>query len=307
MCAGLASFNDQGMRPLAMRILITGASGQLGAYLIDRLVDCNHDIVAWSGTEPGRRQGVSITPVDLLDPWTTIQALDDADADAIIHAAAISAADAVRSDPARARAINVDATERIAEWANRHDRRLVFTSTDLVFDGTRAWNSESDAAEPILAYGRTKRDAEAAVLRHSKGVVARVALLYGPSRCGRPYFFDRAIEAIRQGKPQTFFEDEYRTPLDLATAAEILVRLAESDFSGLVNVAGSERVSRYELMNRAAIELGLDSSLVRRGRRADAALPEARPADVSLDTSKLASTFPDLTRPTIEEALQGSV
>ena len=287
-----------------MRILLTGASGQLGAYLIDRLIDRNHEIVAWSGTEPGRRRSVPLTPVDLLDASRTNQALGAANPDAIIHAAAISAADAVRSDLGRARAINVDATGRIAEWADRHDRRLVFTSTDLVFDGTRAWNRELDPAEPILAYGRTKREAEAAVLRTSKGVVARVCLLFGPSRCGRPYFFDRAVEAIREGKSQTFFEDEYRTPLDMATAAEILVRLAESDLTGLFHVAGTERVSRFELMRRASTALGLDASLVHPGRRADVALPEPRPADVSLDTTRLAQEFPDLRRPTIEEALR---
>ncbi len=109
----------------------------------------------------------------------------------------MSAADAVRLDPTRASAINVDATRRIADWSDRHDRRLVFTSTDLVFDGSRPWNREDDPAEPILAYGRTKRLAESAVLGVSKGIVARLSLLYGPTRCGRPSFFDQAIRAIR--------------------------------------------------------------------------------------------------------------
>ena len=288
-----------------MRILVTGASGQLGAYLIDRLLRTDHAIVAWSGTEASMRHGVAIRPVDLTDSEATERSLDESRPDAIIHAAAVSAADAVRLDPVGARAINVDATVRIADWADRHGRRLVFTSTDLVFDGSRPWNREVDPAGPLLDYGRTKQEAEPAVLATPGGVVARICLLFGPSRCGRPYFFDRAVEAIRRGEPRSFFEDEYRTPLDLATAAEILVRLAGGDLSGLFHVAGRERVSRFELMRRASAILGLDPGLVRPNRRADADLPEPRPADVSLDASKLASAFPDLERPSIEDALTG--
>jgi dTDP-4-dehydrorhamnose reductase len=295
---------DRGGARTAMRILVTGASGQLGTYLVDRLVGGGHDVVAWSGTTPGVRRGIPLIPVDLLDGPATIRSLDEADPDAVIHAAAISATEAVRLDPPRASAINVEATARIAGWCERRGARLVFTSTDLVFDGSGPWNREEDHADPILAYGETKRRAEPAVLDTSKGVVARLSLLFGPSICGRPSFFDRAVAAIRLGGPRSFFEDEFRTPLDLTTAAEVLVRLAEGDRAKLFHVAGRERMSRFELMRRAAITLGLDHELVRPSRVAEANLPEPRPADVSLDTTKLASTFPDLHRPTIEEALR---
>jgi dTDP-4-dehydrorhamnose reductase len=287
-----------------MRILLTGASGQLGAYLIDRLLVEGHEPVAWSGREPGDRGGIEFRPVELADDEATGKALDEADPEVILHAAAIRATDAVLRDPDRAQAINVRATRRLAEWSALRGRRLVFTSTDLVFDGSRAWNREDDPAEPILAYGRTKREAESAVLGVPGGIVARVSLLYGPSRCGRPYFFDNSIAAIRRGDPVVSFEDEHRTPLDMATASEILVRLATSRETGLFHVAGTERVSRFELMRRSAGALGLDPTLIRPNRRADVALPEPRPADVSLDTSKLATAFPDLKRPTIEEALR---
>jgi dTDP-4-dehydrorhamnose reductase len=286
-----------------MRILITGASGQLGAYLIESLGRTDHEILAASGSEIGQRSGVPLRPIDLTDPRSLNSLLEDWQPDAILHAAALSATEAVRLDPERAKAINIDATSQMADWASRHSRRLVFTSTDLVFDGNRPWNREADPAQPLLAYGRTKLAAEASVLGCSGGIVARICLLYGPSKCGRPSFFDRAIEAIRQGQPQSFFEDEFRTPLDLSTAAKILIRLVESDLAGLYHVAGLERVSRFELMRRSVEALGLDVSLVRANRRADVSLPEPRPSDVSLETTKLAEALPDLDRPTIEAGL----
>jgi dTDP-4-dehydrorhamnose reductase len=288
-----------------MRVVLTGSSGQLGPYLVDRLAAAGHELRAWSGTETGTRGGYPLMPVELTDAGAIDRALGEADPEVIVHAAAISTADAVRQDLARARAVNIEATSRLADWCRRHDRRLVFCSTDLVFDGTRSWYREEAEAHPVLAYGQTKRAAEPAVLAIPRGLVARVSLLYGPAREGRPTYFDRTVAGLRAGQPQTFFEDEFRTALDYATAAAILTRLVTSGATGLLHVAGRERVSRFELMGRAAAALSFDANLVRANRQADAALSEPRPADVSLDTSRLASLFPDLARPTIEEAVVG--
>ena len=105
------------------------------------------------------------------------------------------------------------------------------------------------------------------------------------------------------GTPQAFFEDEFRTPLDYATAARVLVRLAESDAQGIIHLGGPERVSRFELMRRAATALGARPELVRANRRGDGALLEPRPGDVSLDTGLLRGMFSGLVIPGIEEAL----
>jgi dTDP-4-dehydrorhamnose reductase len=288
-----------------MRVVLTGSSGQLGAYLVARLVEAGHEVRAWSGTETGTRDGRPLLPVELTDPKAIDRALAEADPEVILHAAAISTADAVRRDLARARAVNVEATAQLADWCQRHDRRLVFTSTDLVFDGARSWYREEDEAHPVLAYGQTKRAAEPAVLAIPRGLVARVSLLYGPARAGRPTYFDRTVTGLRAGELQTFFEDEFRTALDYATAAAILTRLVTSDATGLLHVAGRERISRFTLMRRAAVALGFDSDLIHANRQADAALAEPRPADVSLDTRRLDVLFPDLARPTIEEAVTG--
>lgn len=287
----------------SMRILLTGASGQLGAYLIESLTRSGEvELIAWSGRSTGERAGVPFRSVDLADLRSIGRELDRADPDALIHAAAISAAGDCFRDPGLANRVNREATDQIAAWCHRKGRRMVFTSTDLVFDGSRAWNSEEDPAQPILTYGQTKREAESAVLALPEGLVARMSLMYGPSRMGQAAYLDRSLESLRQGEPQRFFEDEFRTPLDLASAAEILSRLVISDANGLIHVAGLERVSRFDLMRRLAVALGLDSSLVLPNRQADVSTPEPRPADASLATHRLASLLPDFTRPTIEEA-----
>jgi dTDP-4-dehydrorhamnose reductase len=287
-----------------MRIVVTGASGQLGSYLLaDLLRAGQHVVFPWSRGTVGKRLGAELRPVDLTDEQTVTSALAEADPDVIIHAAAISAADQLRRAPEEGWTVNVQGTRQLAAWCRDRGRRLIFTSTDLVFDGTRGWYREDDEPNPVLAYGRTKAAAEPLVLQVQGGLVARISLLYGPSRAGRDSFFDRALAGLRAGQSQVFFEDEFRTPLDYATAARALIRLAEAHAQGIVHVAGRERVSRYQLMQRVARALELDPGLVRANRREDANLAEPRPADVSLETSRLDSLLPDLDRPSIETTM----
>lgn len=286
-----------------MRIVVTGASGQLGSYLIDRLIEGSHEIDAWSGQTIGERGGIRFRPVDLTDRGAVRRALADADPDAVIHAAAISSAEVARRDPARSHAINVDATRLLSEWAAEHNRRLVYTSTDLVFDGQKSWYREDDPAHPILVYGQSKLAAEPSVLATPNGLVARLSLLYGPSRCQRAGFFDRALASLRAGNPQAFFVDEYRTPLDYATAASLLVRLTLSETRGILHLGGTERLSRFELMRRAALASDIDPGLVLPNHRAEVAMPEPRPADVSLDCTRAHRLFDDLVWPNVENAL----
>ena len=286
-----------------MRILVTGASGQLGSYLLDQLIAEPHEVIAWSGSSAGRQAGFHLRQVDLTDEQGVAAALEDANPDLLIHAAAMSSAEAVHCDRVRGWAVNVAGTHLLADWTARHDRRVVLTSTDLVFDGLKSWNREDDPAEPILDYGRTKRAAEPFVLAVPRGLVARISLLYGPTRSAREGFFDRAIDALRQGQQRTFFSDELRTPIDYLTASQMLIRLALSELTGIIHVGGRERLSRYELMRRAAIALGIDPVLISPNRRADVRVAEPRPADTSLDTTRLCRLVPDFERPGIEAAL----
>ncbi|WP_165247768.1 SDR family oxidoreductase [Paludisphaera soli] len=277
-----------------MQIVLTGATGRLGAYVREPLARTGSEVVAWGGAGD----------VDLEDPAAIARELDRADADAVLHLAAISDAETCRREPERARRINVEAVSSIAAWCRAKGRRLVFTSTDMVFDGGKPWASEADEPRPILAYGATKRAAELEALQAADAAVVRVALMYGPTRCGRETFYDKAVANLRAGSVQTFFDDEFRTPLDYATAAKAIVALVVSDFRGVVHLGGRERVSRFEMMKRVARGLGLDESLVRSNSRADAVFAEPRPADVSMDTSRLAALLPSLDRAPIEEAVR---
>jgi dTDP-4-dehydrorhamnose reductase len=148
-------------------------------------------------------------------------------------------------------------------------------------------------------------EAEQAVLAVARAVVARVSLLFGPTLCGRPSFFDEQVSALRAGREVTLFSDEWRTPLDCATAAQGLLALAGSDLTGIIHLGGPERLSRLEMGQRLAAFLGVSASAIRAVRRQDVPAPEPRPRDVSLDSSRWRRLFPQQPSPSWAEALGG--
>jgi dTDP-4-dehydrorhamnose reductase len=179
----------------------------------------------------------------------------------------------------------------------------VLVSTDLVFDGEHAPYREEDTPAPLSVYGKTKVTAEEAVRSLPRGVVARLSLLYGPSLSGRPSFFDEQAAALRAGRPVTLFDNEWRTPLDLATAARALTALAASDVTGIVHIGGPQRLSRLEMGRQLAKFLGVERPNLVVVSRNDHPAAEPRPRDTSLDSSRWRGLFPSLPWPAWEEAL----
>jgi dTDP-4-dehydrorhamnose reductase len=287
-----------------MRLLVTGAGGQLGAYLLRELSSRASAVVAWSGSRQGKLFGVRLTPVDLTDRAAVTLAFRAARPDAMIHCAALSSVAGCHRDPARAESVNVGGTQLLAELADEVRARLLYVSTDLVFDGERGGYRELDAPAPLSVYGRSKALAEEAVRASARGLVVRVSLLFGPTLIGRPSYFDEQLAALRQRRPCTLFSDEWRTPLSLATAARSLVELAVSDHAGVLHLGGPERMNRLEMGQRLAAHIGADASVIVPARRKDVVAPEPRPRDTSLDSSRWRGLFPHEPWPGYEQSLE---
>lgn len=286
-----------------MRILLTGASGQLGSYLLREIVKRDIPVVAWSGTRNGQLSGVDLVPVDLADPDQVSVAFRRARPTAVIHAAAVAAMTECRRYPERARQVNTAASSLLAELAEQAGARILFVSTDLVFDGEKGWYREDDPPSPLSVYAQTKAAAENAVLAVPRGIVLRVSLLFGPSIAGRRSFFDEQLEALREGRPITLYEDEWRTPLGLVTAAQALLAVVRSDTLGILHLGGPERMSRLEMGLRLASFLGVDPSSVVAQSRNRVPAAEPRPRDTSLDATRWRQLFPAQPWPCLQEAL----
>src|SRR5215469_2727738 len=275
-----------------MRILVTGASGLLGNYLLRNLAQRDHRVTAWSGSQPSKAFGFQLVPVPLADGDAVRQSLLAARPDLILHAAAMASVANCFRTPELAWHVNAEATRELVALAAQLSARLLLVSTDLVFDGRQGGYREGDEARPLSIYGRTKLAAEEAALSYDRSAVVRVSLLFGPALGQRRSFFDEQVAAIKEARPCRLFSDEWRTPLALSTAAAALIEIAESDFTGLLHLGGPERMSRLEMGERLARVLGCDASSLVAVTRDAAAADEPRPRDNSLDSSHWRNLFP---------------
>lgn len=286
-----------------MRLLLTGASGNLGSYILREILRRGERVVAWSGRRQGELFGCPLRPVDLALPDAVASAFGDARPEGVLHTAALASVSDCHRDPQRAERVNANGSAILAELADRAKIPFLHVSTDMVFDGERAPYRVEDAVAPVSVYGRTKAEAERVVLAYPRNTVVRVPLLFGPTRTSRPSFFDQQLLALRQGQRITLFYNEWRTPLSLLVAARTLLVLVASAPCGLLHVGGPERLSRLEMGQRLAVFLGCDKGGVEAISRTRVAAAEPRQADLSLDSSRWRSLFPRQEWPAWDEAL----
>jgi dTDP-4-dehydrorhamnose reductase len=215
-----------------MRILITGGRGQLGRELVRAL----------TGNELFR---LGLPEVDIQDPGI-IQTILDAEPEVVIHAAALTDVDACELDPERAYRINATGTKHVAEAASRLTAKLVYISTDYVFDGTKQEPyAEEDRPNPINAYGRSKLEGERAVLSCAPGsLIVRTAWLYGE---GARNFVSSILRLARANRTLRVVDDQVGSPTSARDLAAVIRALVDLGTSGIIHAAGKGACSRYEL------------------------------------------------------------
>jgi len=164
----------------------------------------------------------------------------------IIHTAAMSRSIDCEKNPELAWKINLHATTFLAGLAS--NSRLVFFSTDLVFDGQKGNYSEVDKVNPLSVYAETKTAAESVVLQNKKNLVIRTSLNGGRSKTGDRSFNEEMRKAWSGGRTLKLFRDEFRSPIAAKVTSDATWRLAlNPETEGLLHLAGSERLSRLAI------------------------------------------------------------
>jgi dTDP-4-dehydrorhamnose reductase len=280
-------------------ILITGAAGFVGGHILRSALADWHVIGVGRSSTPMAHPRLTWLQTDLLNVESFSSVLAIYRPAAVIHAAALSDIDACEQNPKMAIALNVTVTERLVDFCREYGSKMIFTSTDTVFDGSKSFYSETDLPQPLNLYGRTKVQAEQLVLtRDSSYVVARLSLVAGlPAFARGNSSMARAHKALCSGEPIGVPDDEFRTPVFVSVVCQALIELAGSKESGVFHIAGNDRLSRYEIVRRLAVQLGVDPDLVQIKNSPELGGRAPRPKDVSLANSKVRSRlqtiFPD--------------
>jgi len=267
-------------------MLVTGASGFLGWNLCVAARESH--IVA--GTVFSHRltiAGVDLHSVDLRIENDTAAILDAVLPDVVIHTAGMSKPGACEAAKDDSYDTNVCAAAALAELCARKGIRLIYTSTDMVFDGMNPPYSETSTTSPTNTYGKHKLLAEERLLSACPGaLVCRMPLMFGnPGPCAQT-FIQPWLTALRSGQQLKLFTDEWRTNVSGAVAAGGLMLATDTESSGILNLGGVERISRYDFGLMLAEVFGLDASGILPVKQAEVKLSTPRPRDVSLDSSK---------------------
>lgn len=269
-----------------MKVLITGSSGFLGQHLIRYAPVSIHIIAHYSQNLPlefGRR--INLFQADFIhNPWKQFQELHP---DVIIHTGAMASIDACEERKELARQINYHASCQLARLSGEMGSRLIFISSDVVFDGKKGNYNEDDYPRPLNIYAETKNNAERYILEnHHNAVVIRPSLFYGRALQGRRSFTEIMLTQLCEDKNVATFTDQYRTPIFVHDLAKAIWELANHHYCGIIHLGGPQKVSRYEIGLMLCEIFDLDKKLLIPVKSAEIQLKVPRPLDCSLDISR---------------------
>lgn len=263
---------------MAKRLFITGGTGFLGGALLRMAAPRGYELGASHLSQrPPEMPAAAWTSLDIRDRQAVRAALGAFRPDIVIHTAFVQYGPELM-------AITAEGAGHVADAAAELGARLVHMSSDVIFDGERAGPyTEEDPPDPISPYGEAKAAAERLVAAaHPAAAIVRTSLIYGFDPIDRQTQF--ALDVAAGRRPDRLFSDEYRCPIYVDDLAAAILELAEGSYMGVLNVAGAERVSRYEFGSLLAQAFGYDPAGIGAGLSAESAV--RRPRNCALDIGR---------------------
>ena len=216
-----------------MRVLVTGVKGQLGYDVMNELAGRGHEGI-----------GVDIQEMDITDAASVEKVITEAAPDAVIHCAAYTAVDAAEDNVDLCRRVNAGGTENIARVCKALNCKMMYISTDYVFNGqgTRPWEPD-DKREPLNVYGQTKYEGELAVETLEKFFLVRIAWVFGVN--GKN-FIKTMLNLGKTRDHLTVVADQIGSPTYTYDLARLLVDMIETDRYGRYHATNEGLCSWYE-------------------------------------------------------------
>ncbi len=260
-----------------MNLLIVGASGFVGRYLLDRL--------GGTGTSTSGENGM--LKLDLTSPPSVSGVIGSVNPDVVINASGITNVDLCESKPDLAMNVNGYALMTLAGECRKAGSKLIHISTDYVFNGLKGNYRETDQPDPVNRYGESKLIGEK-YADSDRNVIIRISTPYGPNISRRKETFMEFVgHSLKLGRPMKAATDLYTTPTYLEDIARAVEIINEQDLKGIFHLGSTERISRYEFAIRVARTMGYEPERISPCLSRDLPFVARRPPDTSLDTSKI--------------------
>lgn len=294
---------------MAKKLLITGGTGTLGSHLVRQAIASGawDEVHATNNSQRPNFHKVFWYPMDARQPVQDI--VERIAPTHILHTLALSSPDICEKNKLEAWQVNVSVTQSLAEYAAQNKARLIYTSTDLIFDGTKGDYAESDEPQPLNFYADSKLEGENAVrdvMKDGHFVIVRLANLYGPNLNGKENFFMQMMKDLREGSELKLFTDQMRSVMSVSNAAACLLELMDLSFEGVLHLGGTQAVSRYEFGQMLARAMQIKKPKIRKITMAEMPGGAKRPANVSLKI-KQAQTILSTKLLTPEEGLKREI
>jgi dTDP-4-dehydrorhamnose reductase len=278
------------------RILITGATGLLGPFLMSE--------AAYLGSVLGLARNSVTNSVDLTKIDQVRTALKGFDPEIILHAAAMTDVDRCESDPERAFQQNKTATENLAEVASTNCK-IVYFSTDQVYPNRTGPHKECDSS-PINIYGKSKFAGEQAVLQRKNSLVLRTNFLCRSRSKGRLSLFDFFFNAIVNRQKISVFSDVLFSPISASTLAQVTLELAILDLSGIFNVGARNGLSKARVFSLVSELLGIEETNAVVTDSRSIKTRTQRPLDLRMQVNAIEKVM-GRRMPTVQQELKGII
>ena len=271
-----------------MRIGITGASGMLGTALLKKLsLDPGNSVLATSRTKGLLGDNINWNCFDLTDQYRLKDWLEIYQPEAIIHCAAMVNVDMCENYPLKAQELHVTSTETISEFSDKTGGKLIYISTDSVYDGNGVEpHKETDEPKPENHYSKSKFLGEACVNQIKNGLVIRTNIL-GKGNSKQKSFFEWVLNNLVQKASMNLFEDVLFSPLHVSHLSEVINKLLTSSHIGTFNCGSRDYLSKYEFGIKVAEIFNLPCDTILKSTLEQANLKAKRPKNMSLCNNKL--------------------
>lgn len=274
-----------------MNVLVTGANGFLGYYLIQRLLEKGFDVIA-TGKGSCRLPFTNASrftyiEMDFTDPYAVHDVFDKYHPEIVVHGGAITKPDECELNQWQAYLVNVEGTVTVLLNAAEQKSYFIFLSTDFIFDGEKGMYKEMDTPNPVNYYGRTKLEAEEAVKEYEYDwAIVRTVLVYGKPMHSRSNILTIVKDKLEKGESYNVLDDQVRTPTYIEDLANGIIQIIEKRAKGVYHLSGMDVLTPYQMACKAADHLGLDKKLLRCVTAADFSQPARRPLLTGFDISK---------------------